>query len=228
MDFPIFINCRDRVSCLAEQVSWLERAGHEDITFLDNDSTYEPLLAYYEASPHRLIRLGENLGSRALWKRELQPKTKFYVYTDPDVVPIASCPLDAVEHFWDLLWVHEVPKVGFGFDLSKLPEDLPVIWQETEYRSNAPRVEGARVAPLDTTFALYRPGGEFTFDALRSEPPYLARHVPWDHYHEEPDAEEAHYLSRCLVGGLEGSTTAAWKLLPEPFLAHPRIPDRTT
>ena len=58
---PIFINCRDRVTPLRDLVAWLERAGHQRIILVDNDSTYEPLLEFYEQSPHEVVRLGQNL-----------------------------------------------------------------------------------------------------------------------------------------------------------------------
>src|SRR5205085_2892488 len=47
MSVPVFINCRERVTSLAALVSWLERAGCDEIYLLDNDSVYEPLLEYY-------------------------------------------------------------------------------------------------------------------------------------------------------------------------------------
>ena len=66
-DPPILINVRDRVTPLRKLVSWLELAGHERITLLDNDSTYPELLTYLDASPHEVIRrLARTWGSRAL------------------------------------------------------------------------------------------------------------------------------------------------------------------
>lgn len=44
----MFVLCRDRVEPLRELVDWLELAGLERIVLIDNDSAYEPLLAYLE------------------------------------------------------------------------------------------------------------------------------------------------------------------------------------
>ena len=55
MNCPIFINCRDRITCLSVLVDWLEKAGHENIYLLDNDSSYPPLLEYYEQTPHTVV-----------------------------------------------------------------------------------------------------------------------------------------------------------------------------
>ena len=60
---PVFINCRDRLTPLAQLVDWLERAGQEEIYLIDNDSAYEPLLAWYERTPHAVIRLDERVGA---------------------------------------------------------------------------------------------------------------------------------------------------------------------
>ena len=83
---PVFVNCRDRVSCLRMFVDWLERAGHERIYLVDNASSFPPLLEYYEATPHVVIRLDENVGHRASRKSGLTqhhaPDTP-YVVTDP-------------------------------------------------------------------------------------------------------------------------------------------------
>ena len=93
---PIFICSRDRVSCLRRLVDWLEQAGHERIVIVDNASTYEPLLDYLDGSPHQVVRLAENHGKRALWRAGLAP-SDWFVYTDPDILPMDDCPLDAVE-----------------------------------------------------------------------------------------------------------------------------------
>src|SRR5437879_5702154 len=94
---PIFVNVRDRVTCLRQLVDWLERAGHERIVLVDNASSFPPLLDYLEDTPHQVVRLGANLGSRALWAANLVPD-EWFVYTDPDVVPTDDCPSDLVAH----------------------------------------------------------------------------------------------------------------------------------
>jgi glycosyltransferase involved in cell wall biosynthesis len=200
-DVPVFINVRDRLTCLEALVAWLERAGHENIALIDNASTYEPLLAYLRTTPHRVLRLAENLGHTALWRLpELHPvlMTRWYVYTDPDVVPDERAPLDATVRFRDLLSRHpQYLKAGFGLRLDDLPAryrqmDKVLAWERALYgRTVEP---GVQEADIDTTFALHRPGLPYCLGpALRTRGDCQARHLPWYVDSGAIDEEEAYY-----------------------------------
>ena len=209
-DVPIFINSRDRVSCLRELVAWLERAGHERIIILDNASTYEPLLDYLSASPHDVIWCDYNCGSRALWECGCAPTRESFVYTDPDVVPLDTCPLDAVAHLGELLdRFPDFPKAALGLYVDDIPPALDGIvrWERSlvaEGRWLAPGVYGSLA---DTTFALYRAGAPFGYHALRTGAPYQARHLGW--YAEANPSEEDRYYLAHAKGGPEASSWAA-------------------
>ena len=61
MSYPVFIVCRDRFTCLVGLLDWLESVGQADeIYLLDNDSSYAPLLEFYEQTRHTVIRTGGN------------------------------------------------------------------------------------------------------------------------------------------------------------------------
>lgn len=203
-DPPIFICCRDRVTPLRALVEWLEQAGHERIVLLDNDSTYPPLLEFYEQTPHQVIRLGMNVGKLALWIHGVPDEP--FVYTDPDVVPIAECPLDAVQHLWRALSRHPHAKAGLGLYLEDVPVTLPSLEWERSLASPERELEpGVYDSLVDTTFALYRAGVPFELPALRTGYPYQARHLSW--YARQPDAEDRYYLDRAIQGP-EGSSWA--------------------
>ena len=201
-DVPIFVNVRDRLTDLRALVGWLERAGHERITLLDNDSEYPPLLDYLDETPHAVVRLGENLGARAIWEAGLVPDDEFCVYTDPDVVPLDECPPDAVERLVGLLHRHlSFSKAGLGLYLEDVPRTmLAYEWER------GPQINGREVEPhaleslIDTTFAVYRPGVGFGFRAIRTAYPYVARHGPW-YRQDRPLTDEQFYLRRARAGG---------------------------
>lgn len=205
-DPPILINCRDRVTPLRTLVDWLERAGHERITLLDNASTYPPLLEYYEQTPHDVVRFSDNLGSRSLWEADIVPAEPF-IYTDPDVIPVEECPLDAVARLLDVLGHYQVPKVGLGLYLEDVPLSLKCLPWERGPEINGEIVEaGVRHSLIDTTFAAYPADcRDFLFQGMRTTFPYVARHVSW--YVTEPDVEERFYLDHAI----SGPAGSSWK-----------------
>lgn len=206
-DTPVNIVTRDRVTDLRRLVSWLEDAGYHNIRFLDNGSRYRPLIRYLEASPHETLWLGRNWGSRVLWTYpdNLIPDEP-YVLTDPDVVPVEGCPADLLARLQDLLdrYPH-IPKAGPGLFLDDLDEDMPSLEWERELVSPGRLLEpDAYESLIDTTFALYRPGAQFSFHAIRTTGNYQFRHTPW--YAKPPlSAEDRYYLKRAARGD-QGTT----------------------
>lgn len=196
------------MTCLRALIEWLERAGHERITILDNASTYPPLLDYLHASPHTVVHLGRNLGKQAVWLAGLAPNEHF-VYTDPDIVPTEHCPLDAVERLRSALdRLPQYPKAGLGLYLDDLPSTLDrdlVTWEQgTTIRGDD--LGDVYASAIDTTFAMYRPGGGFVYQGVRTKAPYEARHTGW--YSEcEPTDEDLYYLAHADAG-VEASS---WK-----------------
>jgi len=201
---PVFINSRDRVTPLADMVAWLERAGVEEIYIIDNDSAYEPLLAYYERSPHTVLRLGHNAGKAALWSEpgifDLT-RDRFFAYSDSDIVPDPACPLDALGVFVDLLARYRgINKAGFGFRY----DDIPDHYLHKKYAVAVeasqcawPLERGVYYGYIDTAFAVYRPGaGLKPHWAARTRYPYVARHTSYYLDLDNLDDEDAFYLRR--------------------------------
>ena len=240
---PVFVNCRDRLECLRALLDWLERAGYDEIYLIDNDSRYEPLLEFYERSPHKIIYLGRNVGRLSLFvidelKRLCEGRR--FIYTDPDVVPIEGCPLDILLRLTDLLDRYpEVDKVGLGLKIDDIPQCY-------DHRKRVLKIErpfwkvevepGVFRAPIDTTFALYRRGTtEFSLKALRTGHPYLARHLTWYADSQNPTAEERFYNERVSHDTPDSPMTSGWSggsLHPEliwrtsPHLALQRLRSR--
>ena len=200
---PVFINCRDRLSPLLELLGYLERAGCERVYLLDNDSTYPPLLEYYERTPHTVIRLGENRPHKAFWDSGLLDELDVrgrYVFSDPDTIPIDDCPLDAIEYFGEVLDRYPAyRKAGFGLRIDDLPDHYRLkaevlAWESRFWRRLvAPRLYEA---PIDTTFALYAGAEHARTEALRTGYPYLVRHTTWYQDSDNLPAEDRYYIER--------------------------------
>lgn len=201
--YPTFIICRDRVSCTTQIVEWLENAGQERIYLVDNDSTYEPLLEYYEKTNHTVIRLGGNYGQTSPWITGVLEKNvrdnEFFVVTDPDILPTEECPLDALDYFKDLLDLYsDRTKAGFSLRYDDLPDDYKfkqeVIDYEDQFTYWHQPQPGVYFAPIDTTFALYRPRASADISySIRTAYPYVARHLPWYIDSDNLTEEEIYY-----------------------------------
>lgn len=201
---PVIVNLRDRLTPLLELTAWLARIGATNVVLVDNDSTYPPLVEFLRATPFRVVETGRNLGHRAPWLAGVVQEVALrgpYVVTDPDVVPDAGCPDDALDRFADLLDRHpECSRVGFGLRIDDLPEsyalrDEVVAWESQFWDDEVE--PGVFAAEIDTTFALYRPGHHARGEpALRTGAPYLARHLPWYDDSAHPSEEERYYRSR--------------------------------
>jgi hypothetical protein len=209
---PVFINCRDRLTPLVALLDYLERAGCERIYLLDNDSTYPPLLEFYEKTPHTVIRRGENPGHRWFWASGLLDELGVrgrYVFSDPDTVPIEECPLDAIDSFAEVLDRYPgYKKAGFGLRIDDLPDHYRlkqevIVWESRFWqRVVAPRLYEARI---DTTFALYRGPEHAPTAAIRTGYPYLVRHTTWYLDSDNVPAEHRYYIDRA-----EGIASWGW------------------
>lgn len=205
IDCPVFITCRDRVTDLRQLVGWLEAAGHQRIILLDNDSAWPPMLDYLAGSPHEVRRLNGNYGSQALWSVGMAPDDEWFVLTDPDIVPLDTCPGDAVTRLYEVLQRHpEMPKAGLGLYLDDLPPRFDQTWERSLSDESRQLEPNAYRSQVDTTFALYPPGRKFAYEAIRLGSPYLARHMGW-YAESAPTQEDVFYLSRAAPGG-QGSS----------------------
>lgn len=202
---PVFINNYNRLTTTKKLIDGLVSRGYTNIHILDNKSTYKPLLEFYEQTPHKVHLLKKNYGSKAFWKSGLWLKYTFsnYALTDSDIVLNSACPDDFIEYFYKLLEKYpKAHKVGFSLKIDDLPDSFKnkeevIKWEGRYYKKEVePNVFAA---PIDTTFALYRPFSKkgprgYSVLVLRTGMPYQARHLPWYIDNNNIDEEEIYYL----------------------------------
>ena len=207
---PIFINCRDRVECLRKLVQWLLKAGYQNLVLLDNASTYEPLLDYYEKirSEHvRIVRFDDNLGHKAVWESGILEHLSIetpYVYTDPDVLPTEHCPPKFLQEFVRVLATHPmIRKVGADLRVS----DIAAPHRERVQKSkpNFCRVplhigeDVSYFANVDTTFALYRNVRFYhRGPSIRMAGRYEFLHLPWYYEAGHIPKDEQYYFNHAI------------------------------
>jgi len=224
---PIFINSRDQLKSLKSLVDWLLYAGHTRIIILDNASTYQPLLNWYDhldGKRVRVLSLGENLGHKSIWKMDLPRRMEIsgcFAYTDPDIIPSEDCPINAVEYFMDCISdFPDIAKIGFGLKIDDLPDtymhkEKVILW-ERQFWTNMVR-PGLYKAPIDTTFAVYRPGTRYdiSLPSLRTGSPYTARHMTWYNDSLNPTEEYRYYVDHADHNIINWSLNALPTVLDE-------------
>ena len=200
--YPVIITVRDRLSCLEQLLSWLEGMGQNEIWLCDNASTFPPLVKFLETTKHNVVYNNFNLGHRAPWLSGLVPQLgnkRYFIISDPDVVPDKNTPSDVFKLFEYMLQTDQkIDKVGFSLRIDDLPDHFihksDVITWETQFWQNV-YCPGYYKAPIDTTFAMYRPGsGHQNGNSLRSAPPLTARHLPWYQDFANLSEEDAYYI----------------------------------
>jgi len=224
---PIFISTRDTVSSLTELVTWLEKAGQEEIYLVDNDSSYPPLLEYLASSPHNVIMTGQNLGNEVHWKAgvlEKYAKDRFFIVSDPDIVPLPECPLDTLDHFmWTLQTYRDCPKVGFSIKLDDIPDYYPhkevVMTLHPRHQTDAKRVRSIYFnAALDGVLSLHRPNtAKWPTAAWRTDYPRMAKHTAWYWDPNNMTDEDQYYQDHC------DPTLGTWVLEDLPAQVHKRV-----
>ena len=213
---PIYICSKDRYSFLRKLIERLEKADVTNIIIVDTGSTYPPILEYYASLKYPITYLGNVPvdAHHALWNYNVLNlhghQNDWFVWTDPDVVPTEECPNDFMELMYDaLMRFPGKVKAGFGFKLDDIPEHYqhkytkpgedkwqhPGIMDWEPQFFSSPLAPHLYDAPIDTTFALYRPGvvGNSGQPAIRTGDPYLARHLAWYCNSSSPTEEELYY-----------------------------------
>lgn len=203
LEYPVFINCRDRVEPLKKLLSWLKNEGVKDVILIDNNSTNPKLLKIYQSNQYEVIKLNYNSGHISLWNNRIISmfnKDQRFIYTDPDIIPENSAH-GAILKFNYLLNKHpNIKKVGFGLKIDDLPDSYHlkkevIKWEEKFWEDE---IEPAVFkAPIDTTFALYRASTHYIHEpALRTGGKFTAKHEPWYTNSNNPSDDLLYYLER--------------------------------
>jgi hypothetical protein len=210
-NIPIVILNRDRLYPLIDQVDVLRRKGYNNITIIDNQSTYQPLLDWYKESELDVFHnnITEN-SCHAFRDLVLSGHPKFidiisnwYVFNDSDIIPLETVPDNFINDLIEYAVRHQRPKVGMSIKIDDLDMTYPLnAWvhsYESTYWTNA-IVDGdveLYPHPIDTTFAVHAPGMIPTWsdNTLRVGAPYIVKHAPFYYNPESLPDDEKYYLA---------------------------------
>lgn len=216
---PIIIISFNQLLYLKKIISYLKENDYLNLVIIDNNSSYEPLLNYFDEIKDTvtIYRLSENLGHMVFWKKkEIFEKYNkgYYIVTDADIVPNKSCPDDFVLKFKKILdRTPKLSKVGFSLKIDDIPDTNPnkkkvLDWEGRFWTQKTKR--GDFFASIDTTFALYPPKNvwfyrKHFYHAIRTNIPYTAIHGGWYFDINNLSKEQQYYLN-------SANSSASWNM----------------
>lgn len=207
---PVVINNRNRFVVLKKLIEWLDGLDVK-IIILDNESTYKPLLQYYDNIKNKIdvVYLGKNLGHTALyvWGEHLNFISRYFVYTDSDIVPKDSCPRDLISYLvYAKIKYPMANKIGAGIEIKDIPDCYVFKKEVVEWESNFWKTKNGElfVADVDTTFAVYDNQNiagkqHCVTNCLRTDYPYVVQHIPWYSNSQNLSQEELYYLRQATA-----------------------------
>lgn len=195
MNIPVVINNRNLLTwpkAMLKKIKQYEGVG--EIVIVDNESTYPPLLDWYDTNPCKIHRT-TNLGHGGPWVSGIVEslKSEYYIVTDSDL-GLDDTPNDTILYLLDKLHYLDIDKIGLGLDWQRVTQGSRYYNHMQGYERN--RWQSSRIeqnvaldVPVDTTFALYKLN-HYHIGGASTTHPYIARHYPWEYTPEEYNRNE--------------------------------------
>ena len=178
---------------LQQLIDFLKKRKFENIIIIDNNSTYPPLIEYYQNLENVTVELmDDNYGHNVFFenKKLVEKYGKgFYFLTDPDVIPNDYLPNNFAEVMLKKLikYYPNINKIGFALRIDDIPDYFPAKKNAIDWEKKYWEVEIEKnifYGDIDTTFALYKPFSKKNNKisdkaALRMAGNFIARHYGW-------------------------------------------------
>jgi len=204
---PIIIVSFNRFTVLKNLVEYFLNIGEKNIIILDNNSTYEPLLKWFnEISQNefvKVVRFTSNYGHTVFWRTDFQKEISqydYFAYTDNDIIPYK-----AFDENWKLKWIdmlhkYKVKKIGAALNIDDIPDCFKlkdeVQKYESKYWQNSIETN-VFSANVDTTLFICERKCEYTYGpSLRMAGDYLVKHTPWYMDFEKLSEEDEFYFNK--------------------------------
>lgn len=214
-----FIVNRNLLTPLKNTVNFLLKEPRVEVIIYDQQSTYPPLLQYYQNNYISVVHAKQNDGPKSIWGEDFKPhfNKEHFILADSD------CTYDGIPEDWLDRMLHvlkdddTVFKVGFSIETDDLPDTniakAVIDWEKKHW---AVKTDLGWKAAIDTTFALYRPDSGFSYDAIRLDRPYCMKHSPWYVTKDNVTEEWLYYLEHASGISSWGSRIRKSLNLPTP------------
>jgi hypothetical protein len=200
-NLKVVINNRNRLSTTKKLVEDLLDRNTNFIWIIDNDSTYPPLLDWYNKIPKEVsVFKYYNVGHLALFSTGLinSIEEEWCFYTDSDIELNPKMPVDYQQQMLDIAIQLNCKKIGLALSVSDIPDHYrfkqQVLrnedkWWQEEVSPNIFK------ADTDTTFSLIKKVDQF--QSYRIAGDFTCKHIPWYFNIDNLDEEETYYLNNC-------------------------------
>lgn len=198
-DIPIILNNFNRLSTTKKLADDLSKLGYTNIHILDNNSTYPPLLDWYQHCPYKVELLGKNLGQLAVYNSDYINKFNGWVaYSDSDIELNAGCPSGFIERMIQIGDKYNRNKIGLALRVDDVPTTRYGIYIKREEKKFwTKEIEPDTYdADVDTTFSVIKVGQPFQYQAIRLAGNLTARHIPWYLDYENLNSEELYIIEK--------------------------------
>lgn len=202
-NIPIVIINRDRLSTTKRLVEQLTILDYKNITILDMDSSYEPLLQWYKDTDIPLIKAA-NTTHKALWHNGIIDrfnKHQWIAVTDSDIELHPDTLKEFIEQMITTAKGFGMDKAGLAIQFNNIPNSyLSNIIRNIESRYwKVPLTHPTHTvfsAAVDTSFCVVRTDRPFMYPAIRiADWPCI--HTPWYEDWDNLTEEQQYYLDHC-------------------------------
>lgn len=201
----VFVLNRDRLHSPKEMVEFLWTIPDVEPIIIDNASSYEPLLQWYDTKPCHIERMELNWGCCVLWQEENGLMQKYnlrqggYCVSDSDL-KVDHLPKDFIDVLFEGLRRYpQFDKCGLSLEIQGLPDNeltREVIEHEQQHWLH--KLDERYIkASTDTTMAAHASGIQ-SFNCLRTDRPYTAIHRPWLFDGTNIPEDEIYYTKNCV------------------------------
>ncbi len=218
---PVFIITFQRLSSLKETVKSIENQSYPtQVIFIDNNSTYKPLLEY--------LKKRENKGNYVFWnktndpfgntkkcikkyvKKELLLTSHYFCVTDPDIRLLHS---DCLKVYIQILNKEKVFCVGPALRTFDIPDYYPlrdVVQKQRDHMLQNVKIKHDFITEdvtycfwrIDTTFAVYNINIPYRracdHVGIRVLDPYEAQHLDWYLNAYNLSDDQRYYIEKSL------------------------------
>jgi len=190
-NIPAIIIGYNQVTYIRNMVKQLERYT-SDIVIIDNNSSFKPLLDYYEKEfNYTLLKQKANYGHVVYNKKSVQKLVgAVHIMTDPDLKFNSHLPNNFLQTLIEISYYYKAQRVGFALqidapdirnDLFHGPHTIQA-WERQFWRNRLqypdPNLE-LYDAPIDTTFCLVNKKFEPNGTCIRVAGDFTCKHLPW-------------------------------------------------